>query len=83
MLSDIASELLSVEGITSLVSPLKGNPDLIIIENKWETSSGYSGNIYDVQGSTFNGIVYPSVDPAIFEVKYPDIDIMGRVMGDY
>ena len=83
VLSDIASELLSVEGITSLVSPLEGNPDLIIIENKWETSSGYSGNIYDVQGSTFNGIVYPSVDPAIFEVKYPDIDIMGRVMGDY
>ena len=29
-----------------------------------------------------NGVVYPSVDPAIFEIKYPDTDIRGRVMGD-
>ena len=39
-------------------------------------------NLYDVANATFNGVVYPSVDPAIFEIKYPDTDIRGRVMGD-
>ena len=29
-----------------------------------------------------NGVVYPSRDPAIFELKYPDTDIIGRVVGD-
>ena len=42
----------------------------------------YSDNIYDVTSATFNSVVYPSVDPAIFEIKYPDSDIRGRVMGD-
>ena len=42
----------------------------------------YSDNLYNIKGATFNNVVYPSVDPAIFEVKYPDINIRGRVMGD-
>ena len=39
----------------------------------------YSQYAYDVQGATRNNIVYPSYDPCIFEVKYPDIDIKGRI----
>ena len=56
--------------------------ELIIINNKWGTAQGYSNNIYDVKSATFNGVVYPAVDPSIFEVKYPDTDIRGRVLGD-
>ena len=26
------------------------------------------------------GIVYPSLDPCIFEIKYPNKDIKGRVI---
>lgn len=43
-------------------------------------SIGYSQYTYDLQGATINNIVYPSLDPMIFEVKYPDIDIKGRVV---
>lgn len=39
----------------------------------------YSLNEYDVQGATKENIVYPSYDPSIFEVKYPNDDIEGRV----
>jgi hypothetical protein len=53
---------------------------LIIITNKWGGS--YSNNIYDIQSATFNSVVYPSMDPSIFEVKNPDTDIRGRVLGD-
>jgi hypothetical protein len=26
--------------------------------------------------------MYPSLDPSIFELKYPDIDVEGRAVGD-
>lgn len=41
---------------------------------------GYSKYSYDIPGATLNGVIYPSLDPSIFEVKYPDTDIQGRVV---
>lgn len=50
------------------------------IVNLSGTNAGYSQYSYDIPGATLNGIIYPSLDPCIFEVKYPDIDIQGRVV---
>ena len=50
------------------------------IVNKVGTNLGYSQYAYDVSGATQNNVVYPSLDPMIFEVKYPDTDIVGRVV---
>jgi len=52
----------------------------IKIYNKTGISLGYSNYSYDVEGALVNGIIYPSVDPMIFEVKYPNTDIKGRVV---
>ena len=84
VLSDIANEISLVDGVASIVPPESGNPDkqLILIENKATISQGYSGNVYDVEKASRNGIVYPSLDPSIFEVKYPNQDILGKVVGD-
>lgn len=41
---------------------------------------GYSDFAYDISGATRNNVVYPSIDPMIFEIKYPDVDIQGRVV---
>ena len=84
VLADISSELLSVEGVATVVKPFENSTELVQVSNKFGTIGGvdYSDNIYDLHSATFNGVVYPSVDPAIFEVKYPDSDIRGRVMGD-
>jgi hypothetical protein len=84
ILADIVSEILSVEGVATAVKPREDSEELIQINNKWGTQGTriYSDNIYDVTSATFNGVVYPSVDPATFEIKYPDNDIRGRVMGD-
>jgi len=40
----------------------------------------YSSYAYDIPGATKGNVIYPSVDPMIFEVKYPDSDIKGRVV---
>ena len=50
------------------------------INNLTEEALGYSNYAYDVKGATINNVVYPSIDPMIFEVKYPDVDIKGRVV---
>jgi len=50
--------------------------------NKNINNSGasYSQYAYDTQGATLNGVLYPSIDPMIFEVKYPNSDITGRIV---
>jgi len=50
------------------------------ITNKAGVSEGYSQYGYDVEGATQSGVIYPSIDPSIFEVKYPNRDISGRVV---
>jgi len=52
----------------------------ITISNKVGTALGYSQFAYDIPGATINNVVYPSLDPMIFEVKYPNTDIQGRVV---
>jgi len=51
------------------------------IFNLYDKESGYSGNIYDIKGASRDGVIYPSMDPSIFEVKYLDKDIKGRIVG--
>lgn len=70
ILADIQTELFKVEGVQAVVS--------VELENKWETSAGYSGNVYNIQEATKDGIVYPSLDPSLWELKYPNTDIEGR-----
>ena len=68
--------------ITNLLSNTKGVQSVRGIQfiNLYDEDAGYSGNIYDLTSSTKNGILYPSLDPSIFEIKYPNSDIRGRVI---
>jgi hypothetical protein len=50
------------------------------ISNKAGTISGYSQYAYDIAGATQNQVIYPSLDPSIFEVRYPNQDIKGKVV---
>ena len=48
-------------------------------KNRYQHGSNYSRYAYDIIGATKSNVVYPSYDPCIFEVKYPNQDIKGRV----
>ena len=82
--SDIAYKISLVDGVASVVPPVEDNPQkqLVLIENKWRFSEGYSGYVYDLQSATKDGIIYPSLDQSIFVVKFANSDIQGRVVGD-
>ena len=50
------------------------------ILNKAGFTSGYSEYEYDIEAATLNQVVYPSLDPSIFEIRYPNRDIKGKVV---
>ena len=52
----------------------------VVIENKVGTDNGYSEYAYDISSATQDNVIYPSLDPMIFEVKYPNTDILGKVV---
>jgi len=52
----------------------------IEIINKTGENLGYSRFGYDILGATAGNVIYPSLDPMIFEVKYPTTDIQGKVV---
>ena len=71
-ISNLISELDNVSGVQSVAS--------FEFTNLFDTDAGYSGNVYDVNSSIKNNILYPSLDPSIFEIKFPNNDISGRVV---
>jgi hypothetical protein len=72
ILGDIYILLDKVEGVQTVKN--------ISIENLAGTALGYSEYAYDVTTATIDSIVYPSIDPMVFEIKYPNTDIKGRVV---
>jgi len=84
VIAELAHQISLVEGVGAVVPPSQDNPQKhpVLITNKWQAASGYSGNVYDINYATKDGIIYPSLDPSIFELKYPNTDIEGRAVGD-
>ena len=52
----------------------------ISITNLVGENIGYSPYAYDISAATSANVIYPSLDPSIFEVKYPNQDIQGKVV---
>ena len=72
VLSKIYTELDRVEGVQSVPS--------VKIVNLYDATQGYSGNVYDIAAATKAGVIYPSLDPSIFEIKNLNNDIIGKVV---
>jgi hypothetical protein len=68
--SDIYNTIGTVKGVQSVIK--------VTLENL--AGGDYSAYSYDLLSATKQGVVYPSLDPMIFEVRYPDTDIYGRVV---
>ena len=69
---DLFVRLDQIEGVQTVKT--------INYSNKTGASLGYSQYAYDLEGATLNNVIYPSLDPSIFEVRFPNNDIKGRVV---
>jgi hypothetical protein len=72
LLRDIYINLDRIRGVQTVKN--------VKITNKAGTTMGYSQYSYDIDGATQNQVIYPSLDPSIFEVKFPQTDIKGKVV---
>lgn len=70
-LSRLMLEIAKVDGVQSVKS--------LKVKNLTVKDGDYSPYEYDIDKATVDNIVYPSIDPSVFEVKYPSKDIVGRV----
>jgi hypothetical protein len=71
-LGDLEIAITKVNGVKSIVD--------LRIKNLNVKDGDYSENEYNIDAATSNKVVYPSMDPSIFELKYPTKDINGRVI---
>ena len=71
-ISELELILANVEGVMSVPS--------VKISNLCGINGNYSPNRYNIDAATKGKIVYPSLDPSIFEVKFPNKDIKGRAL---
>jgi hypothetical protein len=71
ILSDLTNEIAAVEGVQSVIN--------VEVVNKYHFANGsdYNDFLYDIAAATDKGIIYPSLDPAIWEIRYPEKDIIG------
>ena len=71
-ISQLELEIAKVEGVQSVVE--------IKFKNLTMNDGNYSPHEYNLEQATLNKIVYPSLDPSVFELKYPDNDVKGAVI---
>tara|TARA_A100001201_G_C4096481_1_gene203995 strand:- start:6965 stop:8854 length:1890 start_codon:yes stop_codon:yes gene_type:complete len=72
LLKDIYTCLAEIDGVQSVID--------VAVENKFGLLNGYSEHRYNMQDATYKDVIYPSLDPSCFEIKYPDQDIKGKVV---
>jgi hypothetical protein len=72
IMADLRSTIGSVEGVQSVIG--------VEIVNKYQFKDGrdYQNYRYPIDEALVNDILYPSLDPCIFEIRYPETDIVGR-----
>ena len=71
-INQLELELAKVEGVQSISE--------VTFKNLNQNDGDYSPHEYNLSEATHNKIIYPSLDPSVFEVKFPDNDIRGAVI---
>lgn len=71
---------INLSGIYTMLDRIKGVQTVKSVSIDNLAGGNYSQYEYDTKGATRDNVVYPSYDPSIFEVKYPNTDIEGRVI---
>ena len=71
---------IDMSSLISTIDQIEGVQSVANFEITNKTGGIYSSNRYNIKSAIKNNILYPSLDPCIFEIKYPNDDIRGRVI---
>lgn len=67
-ISELELIIANVDGVSSV-------PKLKIVN---KCGGQYANNSYNIEAAIKDKVLYPSLDPSVFEIKFPDSDIKGR-----
>ena len=67
-ISELELIIANVDGVSSV-------PKLKIVN---KCGGQYAPNTYNIEAAIKDKVLYPSLDPSVFEIKFPDSDIKGR-----
>jgi len=70
---------IDLSSIYTLLDKVKGVQTVQKVNIINKEGGNYSQYANEILGAARKNIIYPSYDPCIFEVKFPDIDIKGRI----
>ena len=73
------NQTINLSEVELLISNVEGVASVPMFEITNKCGGQYANNSYNITAATKGKIVYPSLDPSVFEIKYPDSDIRGRV----
>jgi hypothetical protein len=71
---------INISEVELLIAGVEGVQSVPRCEIVNKCLGNYSSHSYNILEATKNKMVYPSLDPSVFEVKYPNTDIKGRVV---
>lgn len=77
-LSQIYVLLDGIQGVQTVPRPDAQGVGGLQITNKY--NGNYSPNKYSINNATKMGVIFPPKDSSIFEVKFPNLDIKGKVI---
>ncbi len=71
---------INISEIELLIAGVEGVQSVPKCEITNKCLGNYSSHSYNILDATKGKMVYPSLDPSVFEVKFPNKDIKGRVL---
>ena len=74
------NDVINLSEVELLVGNVEGVKSLLKLNVLNKCGDRYSSNSYDILSATKGKNIYPSLDPSVFEVKFPDSDIKGRAI---
>jgi len=74
------NDTININEVELILANIEGVVSVSKLEFKNKCSGNYSSRSYNFVDATKNNIIYPSLDPSIFELKYPNQDIKGRII---
>lgn len=72
------NQSINISEVELVIANVEGVQSVPVVEITNKCGGQYSSNSYNILMATKDKIVYPSIDPCVFELKYPETDIKGK-----
>lgn len=74
------NDTININEVELILANIEGVVSISKLNFVNKCGGNYSARSYNFEEATRNNIIYPSLDPSVFELKFPNQDIKGRIV---